>query len=101
PEAANFSGGDKSVIAECVRMSAFDAAGQRISCSGHRRMERWTRRSSDYRTGGICLGDFAEHALRHRGNTRQLRVAGGFRFLHRVSPLDAISWNGIRALAFL
>src|SRR6266545_2814418 len=43
---------------------------------------------------GLCIGNFAEHALRRRGNFAWLGAAGSHDFLCWFSPLASPTWHG-------
>src|SRR5262249_1193632 len=82
-------------------MSAVDATRERFSHAGSRWLGgRAARRARD-RSLGFCRRNFSEHALRHRGDPGQLRIAGWNYFLRRFSALAATARNGIRAFAVM
>src|SRR4029434_1088349 len=49
----------------------------------------------------VCIRDFAEHALRRRGDLAWLSGAGGHDFLCWISTVAASGWDGALPLAVL
>src|SRR5215831_9564653 len=83
-------------------MPAFDAPRERVSRNGWQTMGRQpaAANSGDWALC-VCIRDFAEHALRRRGNVAWFSRAGGDDFFCWISTVAASGWDGILPSALL
>src|SRR6185312_1833879 len=75
-------------------MPAFNARSKQVSCNRYRGLEWWSVASPRDWALGLCIGNFAEHALRRRSDVAWLGVAGRHDFLCWFSPLASAAGNG-------
>src|SRR5437867_6926863 len=77
-------------------MPALDAARERVSRNGWRTMGRQpAAANSRDRALGVCIRDFAEHALRRRGDVAWLSRACGRDFFCWISSMAASGGYGV------
>src|SRR4029450_4991551 len=78
-------------------MPAFDARGKQVSCNRRRWMESriafGIAGPGDWALG-LCIGNFAEHALRRCGDLAWLGAAGRHNFLCWFSPMASAAGHG-------
>ena len=83
-------------------MPAFDAARKRVSQNRSRRMGRQQAfANSRDRAFGVCIRNFAEHALRCRRDIAWLSRARGHDFFRWVSPMAAFGGHGVLPSSFM